>query len=364
MRRSVPCPDYNNLVFQRPQICDLLWNAWWVRQEHASKGGAKTGDGLESTTWHYPPDLVERIVDTLPRLVKGKQSLLAFFEGAGVSDTILDPLRQIVRKNPDAIKKFEIARRVIRDVNSEGPSALRTRREIVKRIVEFTAFDQCYENDAMAARGGVAAIKELVALKDNVTRTIDAARTMREQAIADAEKRASEIRKKRADRDAISVDLGVLFTLQDPVARGKALEILLNRLFVVEGISVRQPFRLVSTDGDGVLEQVDGVIEFDGNHYLVEIKWWNAALTVGDVAQHMMRVFHRGQGRGLFIVNPGYTAAAVESVRKSLQKAPFVLATIEELIHVFRTETSVPDWLRAKVTAAIADENPFQKFSG
>jgi hypothetical protein len=136
---------------------------------------------MESTTWHYPPDLVERIVETAPRLVKGKLALISFFEGAGVSERVLGPLRLTVRQNPDSIKKFAIARRIVEAVNAEGPAALRIRREIVKRIVEFTAFDQCYENDVMAARGGVAAIKELVDLKDNVTRTIDAAREQRER---------------------------------------------------------------------------------------------------------------------------------------------------------------------------------------
>lgn len=307
---------------------------------------------------------MERIVDTAPRLVKGKQALITFFEGAGVSEQILAPLRLIVRQNPDSIKKVEIARRIVREVNAEGASALGARREIVKRIVEFTAFDQCYENDAMAARGGVAAIKELVNLKDNVTRTVDAAREQRERSMVEAEKRAAGIRRKRAERDAISSELSRLFTAADPVARGKSLEVLLNRLFATDGISVREPFRVVSTDGDGVLEQIDGVIELDGNLYLVEIKWWAAPLGVGDVSQHMIRVFQRGQSRGLFIVHPGYTAPAIESVKQSLQQAPFVLAVLEELVHVFRTETSVVEWLRGKITAAIADKDPFKKFSG
>jgi restriction system protein len=184
------------------------------------------------------------------------------------------------------------------------------------------------------------------------------------RSIAEAETRAQAIRRKREDRNAISAELSRLFTAADPVARGKSLEVLLNRLFAIEGISVRQPFRIVSTEGDGILEQIDGVIEFDGNLYLVEIKWWGKPLGVADVSEHMVRVYQRGQSRGLFIVHPGYTAPAIESVRQSLQKAPFVLAVLEELVHVFRTEKSLIDWLREKVTAAIADKDPFKKFSG
>lgn len=41
-------------------------------------------------------------------------------------------------------------------------------------------------------------------------------------------------------------------------------------------------------DGLGVVEQIDGVIELQGDLYLVEMKWWQDALGPGDVAQHLV----------------------------------------------------------------------------
>lgn len=304
------------------------------------------------------------MVDTVPRLVRSKQDLIAFFRGAGVSSATLDPLSAIVRQDRTSINKFEIARQIIHAVNAQGPVALQTRREIIKRIVEFTQFDQCYPNDSMAARGGVSAIAKFVNLKDSVTKTLEVAREQRERSMVEAERRTEAIRQRRADREAVSKEFARLFTLTAPVERGKALEALLNRLFAIEGVAVREAFRIVSAEGNGVIEQIDGVIEFDGNHYLVEIKWWSDPLGVGDVSQHMVRVFARGQSRGLLIVHPGFTGPAVESATEMLQKAPFILAVLEELVHVFRTETTVVDWLRAKVTASIADKDPFRKFTG
>jgi hypothetical protein len=35
-------------------------------------------------TFHYPPDLMNLLIDTLPLLCRSKEDLLLFFQGAGV----------------------------------------------------------------------------------------------------------------------------------------------------------------------------------------------------------------------------------------------------------------------------------------
>jgi hypothetical protein len=96
-----------------------------------------------------------------------------------------------------------------------------------------------------------------------------------------------------------------LFAVQDKQKRGKLLEGAMNRLFAIHGVSVREAFMLRSEEGEGVIEQIDGAIEFDGNIYLVEMKWWGEALSRRDL-RPFVRVYHRGYARGLFIANAGY----------------------------------------------------------
>ncbi len=50
-----------------------------------------------------------------------------------------------------------------------------------------------------------------------------------------------------------------------------------------------------------MVEQIDGVIELDGELNLVEIKWWSVPLGAGEVSHHLVRVFNRGHLRGIFI---------------------------------------------------------------
>jgi hypothetical protein len=132
----------------------------------------------------------------------------------------------------------------------------------------------------------------------------------------------------------------------------------MNRLFKAHGIGLREAFTLRSETGAGVVEQIDGVIELEGNVYLVEMKWWGEALSPGDVAQHLVRVYHRGYARGMFISNAGYTQAAVEMCRESLQRTVVVLSELREFVDILEKEVSLREWLKEKIDAAITHKNP------
>jgi restriction system protein len=146
--------------------------------------------------------------------------------------------------------------------------------------------------------------------------------------------------------------------MQDPHRRGKALEGVLNRLFSAFNVLVREGFTL-RIDGAGVVEQVDGVIEFDGHIYLVEMKWWDTPLGVGEVSQHLVRLFGRHEVRGLFIAANGYTAPAIEQCRGTLSQRVIVLMTLEEIVRMLEEDRSLLTMLSRKVQAAIIDRNPF-----
>jgi restriction system protein len=246
---------------------------------------------VESTIWHYPPDLMALMVDTVPRLVKGKRDLIAFFEGAGVEERHLSSLRERLRIDKDSVSKCAIARSILEAANKQtGDEGLRVRREIVKRVTQFMAFDTLYANDVLLARGGVQAIREFVRARDTATRLDEHLERERSQNMARARKDAEAKQTYLRDRECVRLDLASLFSEKDVWKRGRLLEKVLNRLFALDGVSIREAFALRLEDGGGIGEQIDGVVELDGHTYLVEAKWWHEALGVGDVSQHMIRV--------------------------------------------------------------------------
>ena len=313
------------------------------------------------TIYHYPPELLDLLIQTIPRLFRSKSDVVLFFEGAGVDRQHLRDVRAIVQTNKDSISKFEIARRVLQRINADGDAGLRARREIVKRVVEFEDFSSCWENNRLEAQGLVSRVQHVVGVKDSFTKMSTEREKERSEHRKQHQEKMERLQKHEAERTQIRNELYALFAETNPQKRGKALEGLLNRLFANEDISIREAFELCGDEGEGIVEQIDGVVEIDGHVYLVEMKWWKEALGTGDVAPHLVRLFGRSEARGIFISNSGYTEPAIKTCRDALQQKPVVLCTLEEIVILLDAGDPLKDLLKEKILAAVVDKNPFHR---
>lgn len=312
-------------------------------------------------THHYPPELMSLLIDAIPCLFRGKKDVLLFFKGAGVGAKFTQDLHARVVSDPDSIKKHEIVRTVLTRLNDRGEAALRERREIVKRVVEFEDFSTCWPNDQLRAKGLVAEIRRVVNVKDSFTRMSQEreAESLKRREEAEAKRKA--IQKKKDELQSLKDELFGLFSMSDVWARGKKLESVLNRLFKVSEILVREAFTIRGDESQGIVEQIDGVVEIDGHLYLVEMKWWHERMGPQEVSQHQVRVYTRGHVRGIFIAASGYTDAAIQTFREGLKLAPFVLCELEEIVRALDAEMPLPDLLKRKIDAAIVEKQPFLK---
>ncbi len=311
-------------------------------------------------THQYPPELTSLLIDAIQKICRSKQDVLDFFVGAGVSPGDLSDLHEAVQRNRQAIYKHEIVRRVLRRVNQHGEKALRTRREILKRVTEFDDFSVCWESDQLEAEGLVSKIQKLVKMKDTVTKISQEQSRLHDDRRQAGRDQAARKQKKLAEIANVRDRLLPLYAMNSkPNERGKLLEGVLNRLFKVYGVSVREDFTVRMDDGRGVGEQIDGAIELAGDVYLVEMKWLNTNVGRGDVAQHLTRVYSRGDVRGMIIVEPSYTSPAIDEVKRALPKKTVVLVRLEELVRLLLREGDLCHLLDKKVKAAMIDRNPF-----
>ena len=273
---------------------------------------------------------------------------------------MLSDLEVRLQRDRNSINKYEIVRTVLERLNAKGEPALRERREILRRVTEFEDFSTCWPSDQLKAKGLVGEISRVIGVKDSFTRMKQAQEEERKLRVAEQQNKVQAEGERRTALASVRSELGGLFGERDPLKRGKALETVLNRLFAVWRISLREAF-VLRVDGQGIVEQIDGVIELDGELYLVEVKWWGAALGPGDVAQHLVRVFNRGHARGIFISASDYTPAAIISCKESLTRAVFVLCALEEFVLLLEQERDLHDFLKEKIAAAILDKNPYYR---
>ena len=313
------------------------------------------------THYHYPPELFQLLVDTIPRLCRSKRDVLLFLRGAGTERSIISDLEEQVRNDPDSINKFSIVRTVLSRLNEAGDATLRVRREVVKRVVEVEDFSTCWPQDRLEAEGLVSRIRSVVNVKDSFTRMHQEREAETRRNLEDKRRETEELKRRRENIEAVHKDFNRLFAMDDAHKRGKLLEGVLNRLFEAYSILVRESFTRVAEPGHGVIEQVDGVVELDGHIYLVEMKWLAEPVGVADVSQHLVRVFNRSASGGIFISYSDYTTPAIDVCKESLSKAVVVLSTLQEFVLLMENEMSLVEFLKAKIRGSIIDKQPYTK---
>ena len=311
-------------------------------------------------TFHYPPELFNLLVDAVPLLNKTKKGVLLFFSGAGVADYLLGDLRRRLRADPKSIGKFEITRTVLQRLNERGETTLRARREVLRRVVEFTNYDACWPDDLLKAKGAVASVRDIVNQKDSFTRMNLAREAERRARLAIAEKERAA-RQERIDRilEAKETLFALFGSGLTPQQRGKHLEGALNCLFQAFDIAIHEAFHLVGGQREGIVEQVDGVIELKGALYFVEMKWHKTPVGKPQVSEHLVRLMGRDQARGLFISASDFTGPAIQTSREFLQHKVVALCHLQELVFLLDQHHDLPDFLNEKVQAAIIHKNPY-----
>lgn len=312
--------------------------------------------------FHYPPDLFDLVVQTVPLLNRSKSSVLLFFKGAGVDESIFTDISGKVNNHRDSINKYEICRSILERINQNTDKYLRERREILKRITEFEAFSTCWENDQYKAKGLVAEIQKVVNVKDSFTRMKNERDNESNQRKKEYHSKILEVEKRREEREILKKELFTLFSETNLQKRGKALEIVLNNYFKSYQILVKEDFKRTGESGQGIVEQIDGIVEIDNQIFLVEMKWKKDAIGSDDVYSHLGRIYHRANAHGIFISASGYTPSGISAAKEALVKnALLIMFDLEEFVRVIETETDFMKYIKEKIKTAIIDKDPYKR---
>ncbi|WP_406490750.1 restriction endonuclease [Streptomyces sp. NBC_01604] len=312
--------------------------------------------------YHWPPELLELLIDTVPRLSKSKEGVLTFLRSAGISEDLLRGHRKLLQADRNAVSKFKMVRDVLGRLNEQGDAALPVRRQLLRHVTEFQEFTTLWKQDRSMAKGNIADIRSIVNTRDAFTRMQQERDAERDERLAAQRAKQEEANRRRQRIQGLKDQLAQLFSHTNPQARGLALEQVLNSIFDADGILIRDSFTLRNEEGVAG-EQIDGVIEVDGALYLVEVKWWNRPIDVDPVSRHLVRVFTRAEARGLFISASGYTRPAIQECANALNHRVIVLGELKELVLLLERQGSISDWVRHKTHTATVDRRPLVLFA-
>ena len=305
------------------------------------------------STYLYPLDLLELLVDTIPRLIKSKAGLIDFFAAAGTPPEVLDEWRVKLKSDRRGISKFQITRSVLRALNERRDEARPVRLEILRCVANSKDFSTCWDDDRDRAERLVRWVRELAGEKD--ARTWDPAlqKTLRwAEARGIYHQRITSVEERRRALQGLKRDLCRVVSLAEK-GRGPALAAALPRLFEHFGMPAKDPF-VVTPDGGF------GAFDIEGRSYLVESRWQAEPIGRREIGEHLVRIHNRPDGAGgLYISASGYSEAALAECASALGSRPVVLCQAEELFLLLEFERDLTRFLRAKIRAAEVDRNPF-----
>lgn len=74
--------------------------------------------------YHYPPEILSLLVDTIPLLCRSKNDVLLFFKGGGVPATITADLHHKLAAYRGSVNKYEMVRDVLVRLNDKRGTKL------------------------------------------------------------------------------------------------------------------------------------------------------------------------------------------------------------------------------------------------
>ena len=171
-------------------------------------------------SYHYPPDVLELLVDTIPRLIKTKAGLLDFFEQAGTPEELIAEWRTKLRQDRMSVSKYHIARGVLRGLNALGDEARPVRHQVLSHLARQADFSAGWEDDRERAEELVARIRELAGETDAGTWQAACQEALTRQATLETyHARLKHAEDRREALAALKRDLYQAFRVSDPAER-------------------------------------------------------------------------------------------------------------------------------------------------
>lgn len=310
------------------------------------------------TYFHFPPDLFNLLVDTIPRLNKSKKDLLLFFQNVGVPEEQLRSYYRLLDANRSQFKKYDVTRNILVYLNQQSDKMLGVRRKLLQRVIEFDSFETCYPNDKDRARANVADIQKLVKMKDTVTKYENYLIKEQDKTIKKQREFFDRVRKAKEDFEELQKRFSQLFSISNPQERGKKLEKVLNDIFAYFKIGIKEDFTIYDEEIGKNYEQIDGVVEI--NHYLtlVEMKWEKEPIGVDKVARFLSRLLVRKNVDGVIISYSSFAETAIPTAKEALAISVLALVDLRDIFNVLNQKKDLAEFFSEVIKNVKLYKNP------
>ncbi|MBA3525383.1 MAG: restriction endonuclease [Sphingomonas sp.] len=285
-----------------------------------------------ATAPEIPLDIKELLHDCMLALFWPKKKIAEFFQSVGYEL----PERYL---NREGGTRHTIVVEAFSKLSARADRGYAVFQTMIDRLVNWTYFDPYWfetvqKLDRAEAEACIQRLRDAVSKRNATT---DARRKTAT---------ASSVKQTRAgDLSALTTAFHKMFgTGMTVQARGKLFEKFLQELFNRQSINMGDPFNLTG-------EQIDGTFKFEGENYIVEAKWQDAATSTAQLYQFAHKVDGKMHGRGLFVSVNAFSHDGIKAIVHG-KMIKTILVDGEDLSHVLEGRLTLVELLDYKIRAA------------
>lgn len=289
----------------------------------------------------FSKDIIDCMKECLLSIFWAKKDIIDFLKNNNCTARELPKVDTV-----NELSRSGIVDLVFNNLNSKPDNGIGQFRSMLKSIIEWDYYNPYYFNE----------IKKLD--KDKAIRNIEHLKQLqeiRDFKIKEERKRREEYEKNKFNMNKSMEELKhkflMLFSGRDELGktidaqrRGYLFEEFLKELCMRESIQMSNQFKVNG-------EQIDGVIKYDGENYIVEAKWRDS-LSASDSLYHFAyKAEGKMYGRGLFISVNGFSKESVSSLITG-KAVRTILIDGGDIINVVEERYSLNHMLDVKIKEA------------
>ncbi|MDO4535744.1 MAG: restriction endonuclease [Clostridium perfringens] len=289
----------------------------------------------------FQKDIIDSMKECILSIFWAKNDIIDFFNKSGCT------LRDIPKENEvKELTRKGIIDKVFFNLQIRADEGIGQVRAMMKSLIEWDYFNPYYFNelkklDIKVAKENINHLKKLQDSRDSKIKN-------------ERKRREDQEKKKRENKKSIEELKNYFFTLYSGKdkdgksiniqRRGYLFESFLKEVCLSEDIKMNEGFKIQG-------EQIDGVIKYEGENYIVEAKWTDNFSTTEALYKFACKVEGKMYGRGIFISINGFLMDSVNALinRKALKT---ILIDGTDLVYVVEQRYSLKEMLDIKIREA------------
>jgi hypothetical protein len=220
-------------------------------------------------------------------------------------------------------------RTILDELDARGAAGAQVQRQLVTEMVAAPVGNDA-QDPAAAARAQAALRKAAIAngiLEDAQAIKIHESEDVRRRRDAAARQSRSQAERRTILSELHAEYLQLLVAEGDRQARGYRLEEIMGQLATLEELRYTPPFR------KGTVTQTDGMIGYDGFHYLLEARWREKPPDAQALGAFIAKIARNLQStRGLFVSIAGYRDEVIAEMQSGIKNLVLMSGQEFELI--------------------------------